>query len=286
MEASAIRFDDQVVIVTGAGRGLGRAHARGFGACGAHVIVHDAGVSIDGGGHDPSVADAVVAEIREAGGQATAAYEDLAERTSCESLVARVAESFGRLDVLVSNAGIVAYAGIEDTDASLWERIRRVNVEAPLWLSRAAFVPMTRRRHGRIVITISGHGMYVSRAPDLTAYAVSKAALYGLMNTLAGEGDPLGIRVNAISPVAATRMLRRTVEPGEAAPELVTPGVLFLASLRCDFSGVVLRATDGFFSVGRYMVSEGVQFGRTPADPEMIALNSDRISGGPPRTPS
>lgn len=145
MEAGAIRFDDQVVLITGAGRGLGRAHARAFAARGAHVVVHDAGVAIDGSGHDTSVADAVVAEIKDAGGEATAAYDDLAERSNCEALVERVIERSGRLDVFVSNAGIVRHAGIAGTDASLWDPIRRVNVEAALWLSRAAFAAMSRR---------------------------------------------------------------------------------------------------------------------------------------------
>jgi NAD(P)-dependent dehydrogenase (short-subunit alcohol dehydrogenase family) len=282
-----IRFDGQVALVTGSGRGLGCAYARLLASRGARVVVHDAGVGMDGSGSDPGVAAEVVDEITRSGGRAVACTEDLGSPANCEAIVAFVQEKFARLDVLIHNAGLVAYQGIEATDPPTWDRMLRVNVEAPFWLSRAAFPIMRRQGYGRIVLTISGVAMYREAAqPDLAAYSVGKAAQFGLMNALAAEGEAFGIRVNAISPVAATRMLRREVQAGELSPDLVAPGVAFLASERCDFSGAVLRAADGRFSAARYTYTEGMDFGRRPAVPEAIAENWGRISAGLPPLPT
>ncbi|HEX6819471.1 MAG TPA: SDR family NAD(P)-dependent oxidoreductase [Ktedonobacterales bacterium] len=275
-----IRFDGQVVLVTGAGRGLGRAYAHVLASLGAQVVVHDAGVARDGTGRDPSVADAVVREIQEAGGQAVAAYEDLSSREACEALIARTWERFGRLDALVNNAGLVRYTSLEATDAPGWESLLRVNVEAPFWLCRAAMPLMRQQGGGRIVLTVSGHGLYNTGATDLTAYSVTKAAQFGLMNALAAEGAPASIRVNAISPVAATRIYRATVAPDAFRPEQVAPGVAYLASAACGHSGVVLRAANGTFSVGRYIVTGGVNFGLQPVTPDAIAERWEEITSG------
>lgn len=280
-----IVFAGRVVLVTGAGRGLGRAYARLLAARGAQVVVHDAGVALDGTGQDRTVADTVAAEIATAGGRAFAAYEDLAQPVACAALVTRTMERFGRIDALVHSAGIVSYTGIEATDDLTWERLRRVNIDAPFLLARAVFPHMKRQRYGRIVLTVSGHGLFATEAEDLTAYGMSKAAQFGLMNMLASEGRSHGILANAISPVAATRMYRRRVEPGEAAPELIAPGVVFMASERCSFTAVVLRANDGNFSLGRYAVTAGVRSGRTAVAPEEIAAAWEQITAGPLRGP-
>ncbi len=274
-----IRFDGQVILVTGAGRGLGQAYATLFAARGAQVIVHDAGVALDGSQADRGVADSVVREIQQSGGVAIAAHENLDSREACTELVQRAWRELGRLDVLVNNAGLVAYLSLEQTDGATWERLRRVNVEAPFWLSQAAFPGMKQQGYGRIVMTVSGHGLYPTGATDLTAYSVTKAAQFGLMNALAAEGTPFNILVNAISPVAATRMYRAATAPGEMTPEQVAPGVVFLASKVCEQSGVVLRAANGAFSVGRYVFNEGVGFGREPAAPEAIAKRWEEITG-------
>jgi NAD(P)-dependent dehydrogenase (short-subunit alcohol dehydrogenase family) len=275
-----IRFDGQVVLVTGAGRGLGRAYATLFASRGARVIVHDAGVSADGTGADPEVADAVVREIRESGGAAVAAYEDLASRSACLSVIEGALERLGRLDVLVNNAGLVQFAPLEQTDEATWERLLKVNIEAPLWLCRAAFPLMRRQGGGCIVLTVSGHGLYDTGATDVATYSVTKAAQFGLMNALAAEGASAGIRVNAISPVAATRIYRATVPAGAMTPEHVAPGVAFLASSACELSGIVLRAANGVFSTGRYLVTDGVDFGHEPTTPEAIAERWEEISSG------
>lgn len=266
------------MLVTGAGRGLGRAYPKLLAERGATVVVHDAGVAIDGSGSDPSIAEMVVREIHEARGDAVARYENLESREACEALVRFAVERFGRLDALVHNAGLTAYAGIEETSPEIWERLWLVNAGAAFWLCRAAFSLMRPRRYGRIVLTVSGVALHTHDLRDLSAYAMGKGAQFGLMNALAAEGEPHGIRVNAISPVAATRMFRRTAGPGEMRPEQVAPGVVFLASSSCDVSGLVLRAANGRFSVGRYGSGAEVDLGPDPT-PEAVAVHWPRIAG-------
>jgi len=276
-----IQFDGQVAVVTGAGRGLGAAYARLLAERGAAVMVHDAGVDLNGLGGDRSVADAVVAEIRAAGGEATACYEDLTVDGACRRAVDLTLDRYGRLDVLINNAGLLGHALIEDVDPELFSRMVRVSVEAPFLLSQAAFPEMKRRRYGRIVVTTSGRAMYINAAlQGLTAYSVGRGAQLGLMVSLAAEGDPFRIRVNAVSPVATTRMTM-SKEAAPMAPEQVAPGVVFLASAACDFSGVILRAAGGRFSVARYAVSGGVDFAREAIAPEAVAERWAEIAGEP-----
>jgi NAD(P)-dependent dehydrogenase (short-subunit alcohol dehydrogenase family) len=269
-----IRFDDRVVLVTGAGRGLGAAYARAFAERGASVVVHDAGVEMDGTGGDPAFAQAVAAEV---GGVACA--ENLETDTGCRRTIEFTLERLGRLDVVVHNAGLVVWEALEQADRS-WERLRRVNVDAPFHLTRAALGPMREQGYGRFVFTTSGRAMAMDRTrPGLAAYAVGKMAHFALMIVTAAEGEPHGIRANAIAPAARTRMLSRPVEPGELEPEQVAPGVLFLASERCTFSGKVLEAGGGEFDVARWTSSRDVDFGREPVDPETIALRWAEIEG-------
>lgn len=267
-----VRFDRQVVLVTGAGRGLGRAYAMLFAQRGAHVIVHDAGVDADGVGADTSVADAVVTEIAAAGGTATPAYDDLSHAAGCEALVARVVASTTRLDALVSNAGIVRPTSLADTDTDLWDSVRRINLDASLWLGRAVMPVMQRQGYGRIVLTMTGHGRDVDPATtDLIAYSTSKWGLFGLMNSLAGIGLPHGVLVNAISPVAATRIFRATVERGTLMPEQVAPVVALLASPAWTGTGCVVGSADERVSTGQFTISRRIDFGRAPVRPEDIA---------------
>jgi len=274
-----IRFDDRVALVTGAGRGLGAAYARALAARGAAVVVHDAGVEQDGSGGDPTVADAVVAQIGAAGGTAAASYENLEERKAGLRLVEQAVERFGRLDIVIQNAGLVIWEELDEADRS-WDRMRRVSIDAPFRITRAAFPVMKEQGYGRFVFTTSGRAMAVERTrPGLAAYAVAKMAQFGLMIVTAAEGEAHGICANAVSPAAATRVLVREVAPGELEPEQVAPGLLFLASEQCTFSGKVLEAAGGEFDVARWASSEGVDFGRTPVEPETIAERWAEIEG-------
>jgi NAD(P)-dependent dehydrogenase (short-subunit alcohol dehydrogenase family) len=266
-----IRLDDRVAMVTGAGRGLGAAYARELAARGASVVVHDAGVDRAGEGGDPTVADAVADEIRAAGGTAIASYENLESEQACMRLIERAVADLGRLDVLVNNAGVVVYEPIEEAERS-WERLRRVNVDAPFHLSRAAFPVMRHQRYGRLVFTTSGIAMSAEDTrPGLAAYAAGKMAQFGLMVVFAAEGAPHGIRANAISPVAATRIYTREAEPGTLDPEQVAPAVVFLASETCELRGVVLGAAGGYFGTRWWARAGGLDLGREPAAAETIA---------------
>jgi NAD(P)-dependent dehydrogenase (short-subunit alcohol dehydrogenase family) len=276
---SEIRFDDRVVLVTGAGRGLGSAYARAFATRGASVVVHDAGVNADGSGGDRGVADAVVAEIVGAGGTAVACHENLESEEGCRRTVEATLERFERLDVVVQNAGLLVWEEFEDANRT-WDRMRRVNVDAPFHVTRAAFPVMKRQQYGRFVFTTSGRAMSVERTrPGLAAYAVGKMAHFALMIVAAREGESHGILANAVAPAAATRMLTRAVEPGELDPEQVAPGVLFLASEWCTVTGRVLEAGGGEFDVARWTSSDDVDFGRAPAEPESIADRWLEIEG-------
>jgi NAD(P)-dependent dehydrogenase (short-subunit alcohol dehydrogenase family) len=266
-----IRFDGRVVLITGAGRGLGRAYAHAFAARGAAVVVHDAGVGRAGEGADPAVADAVVDEIRAAGGTAVASYENLAAEDGCTAVVERTVAELGRLDVVVNNAGLVIYEVIEEAQRA-WEVMRRVQIDAPFHVARNAFPIMKRQRYGRLIFTTSGIAMSVEDTRrGLSAYCAGKMAQFGLMVVFAAEGREHGILANAISPVAATRVYTRPAEPGELEPEQVAPGVLFLASEECGLTGVVLAAAGGRFEVRRWQRSLGVDFGRQPVAPEELA---------------
>lgn len=258
---TSIRFDDQVVLITGAGRGLGAAYAHLFAQRGATVVVHDAGVQRDGTGHDPAVAHTVVTDIQAAGGTAFAETQDLSTREACQALIDAVETRCGRLDVLVHSAGLVVYKGIAQTTDKEWERQLRVNIEAPFWLCRAAWPIMQYQQYGRIVLTVSGYGLKWFDNSDVTAYGVGKAAQFGLMNGLAGEGRQHGILVNAISPVAATRIFRREVAPDELRPESVAPGVVFLGSQLCTWTGKVLQIAGGRCAVGAFEVNEALDLG-------------------------
>jgi NAD(P)-dependent dehydrogenase (short-subunit alcohol dehydrogenase family) len=269
-----IRFDDRVVLVTGAGRGLGAAYARAFAERGASVVVHDAGVEPDGSGGDPTVAQAVADEI---GG--LACFENLEEPAAGTRVVEQALERFGRLDVVIQNAGLVIWEELEMADRS-WDRMRRISIDAAFEITRAAFPVMKSYGYGRFVFTTSGRAMAVERTrPGLAAYSVAKMAQFGLMIVAAAEGEDHGIRANAISPAAATRVLVREVAPGELEPEQVVPGVLFLASEQCTFSGKVLEAAGGEFDVARWDSSDGIDFGKEPVDPETIAERWSEIEG-------
>lgn len=274
-----IRFDNQVAIVTGSGRGLGEAYARLLAERGARVVVHDAGVTLDGHGFDPGVANGVVSAIIEAGGVAAPSYENIETRGGCQRVIETALEHFGRLDILISNAGWIDYTPLEEVTPELFARVMNIQIAAPFWLSQAAFVAMKRQQYGRIVLTSSGRALFAEYAlPELSGYAIGKMSQIGLMHALNADGAGSGIRVNTIVPVAATRMLRRQVAPQEMRPDQVAPGVAFLASKECDASNVILAANNGRFSTIRWQESPDVDFGVRTATPEDIAEKWEQLS--------
>lgn len=256
-----IRFDNQVAIVTGSGRGLGAIYARLLADRGASVVVHDAGVSKDGTDTDLAVATNIVKSIQQAGGTAYPSTELLDSRENCKHLVKKALEQFGRLDILVHNAGWVAYESIEALTPTFLQRAISVNIEAPTWLAQAAFPAMKRQGYGRIVLTTSDRAIYQQYAlSGLAPYAMGKMAQIGLMNVLAVEGKDHGILVNAICPVAKTRMWGIQEKPEDLRPDQVAPGILYLASSECRESGVILRAANGQFTGARWVERENVNY--------------------------
>jgi NAD(P)-dependent dehydrogenase (short-subunit alcohol dehydrogenase family) len=208
--------------------------------------------------------------VPDRGGTAAACYENLEDTAAGRRIVDFALARFGRLDVLVHNAGLVVFANLEQTDVGIWDRMMAIGVDAAFHLARAAVPHMRRQGYGRIVLTTSGRAFRVEDCvPGLVAYSAAKMAQVGLMVGLAAELADTAIRINAISPVAATRALRR--DAPELLPDLVAPGVGFLASSACTASGVVLSAAGGRFSGSWWDRGETLDLGSTPASPEEIA---------------
>jgi len=256
-----IRLDDQVAIITGSGQGLGAAYARLLAERGTRVVIHDIGVNKDGTGFNPNVAADAASRIREAGGVAFPSNVILDSRDNCQRLVETTLEKFGRLDILIHNAGWVAYQSVQELTPDFLQRAISINLEAPTWLAQAAFPIMKRQNYGRIVLTTSDRAIYKQYAlSGLAPYAMGKMAQIGLMNVLAVEGKEHGILVNAISPVAKTRMWNVQDEPEDLRPDQVAPGVLYLASPECRESGFILRASNGQFTAVRWIERDNVDY--------------------------
>jgi NAD(P)-dependent dehydrogenase (short-subunit alcohol dehydrogenase family) len=251
-----IDFAGQVVIVTGAGRGLGRLFAIEIARRGGAVVVNDLGGAMHGEGSDASVADRVVEEIGRAGGVAVASYESVASPAGGEAIARIAVERFGRLDAVVSNAGIFNSVPFDDLSAAEWRRMLSVHLDGAFYLGQPAFRVMKSQGYGRFVFIASSAGLFGQ--PLEAHYAAAKAGLLGLSNVIAIEGAPHGILANTVLPFGYTRMVTDTVpdpkyreESGflnAIRPELVVPIVVFLASRACELSHHTYSAGAGRFA--------------------------------------
>ncbi len=245
-----LRFDGQVAIVTGAGNGLGRSYARYLAARGARVVVNDIGTSSMGRGASDAPAHAVTREIIDAGGHAVADTHSVAEEHSAAAIVRAALDAFGKLDIVVNNAGISIMAPFGEISSADFMKVINTNMMGVVWMCRAAWPHMQKARYGRIVNITStsflGH-------PTLTAYVTARAATFGLTRTLGLEGAEFNIKVNALSPVAGTRSVMELLEESELktwmmtklTPDIVAPAVALLAHDQCPVTGQCLSSGGG-----------------------------------------
>lgn len=272
------QFEGRVVAITGAGRGLGAAYARLLAARGAQVVVHDAGVDQDGQGGDPTVAGAVADEITRNGGQAVAVTGNLLEPAACDQVIDSALASFGRLDALVHNAGVVIWEDLEHPADEAWATTMGVTADAGFRLIRRALEPMREQGYGRIVLTTSGRATHPrGSAPGLVSYAAAKLAALGLMVGFGANLGDLDIRLNAISPVAATRVLRR--DAPELTPESVAPAVAWLCSDRVTESGLIVEASGGTFNLARFVSGPEADLGVDPGPDEFARWRAGEPEG-------
>jgi NAD(P)-dependent dehydrogenase (short-subunit alcohol dehydrogenase family) len=262
-EGGMVDFNGRVVLITGAGRGLGFAYARCMGQLGAMVLIQDIGANSDGDGVDPHIAEMAAETLRLEGLNVHAIPGELASREGCHNLCKDALQVAGRLDALIHNAGWVAYENIESIEESSFDHMMAIAAKAPLWLAQAAWPAMKAAGYGRIIMTTSCRALYPQYVHNgLASYAAAKMAVIGLTNVLASEGKKDGIIVNAISPVAQTRMWGIEGEPAELHPSEVAPGVAYLASAECTDGGWILRAANGQFHATKMREAANVDYPR------------------------
>jgi NAD(P)-dependent dehydrogenase (short-subunit alcohol dehydrogenase family)/uncharacterized OB-fold protein/putative sterol carrier protein len=244
-----IRFDDQVAVVTGAGGGLGRTYALELARRGAKVVVNDLGGAPDGSGQSTSMADNVVDEITAAGGTAIANYDSVASLEGGQDIIQSALDSFGRIDILINNAGILRDKSFAKMTPELWQDVLDVHLQGAFNVTQPAFKAMRQQGYGRIVMTSSAAGLFGNFGQ--TNYAAAKLGIVGLMHTLKLEGQKYNIKVNTVAPLATTRLTEDVLPPDlteKLDPELVAPLVIYLCSNQCTDTGLILNAGMGFFS--------------------------------------
>jgi NAD(P)-dependent dehydrogenase (short-subunit alcohol dehydrogenase family) len=272
-----IRFDERVAIVTGAGKGLGRAYALHLAARGARVLVNNRRRSHS----EPSSADEVVHAIRQAGGEAIANYDSVEDPAAGERMVQQAFDAWGRIDVLVNNAGVDQRSSFHKISLAEYERIFAINFHGSLYVTHAAYARMRAAGYGRIVVSTSAAGLYGLHG--LTAYSASKAALIGFMRALALEGKSHNVLTNAIAPFAATPMTARQGNMPEEfmttmRPEFVAPAVTLLVSEQTRLNGQVIMAGKGVFRRAAAVEGRGLCYTeQADITPEALARDIEQL---------
>jgi len=266
-----IDFKGRVAIVTGAGGGLGRQHALALAARGARVLVNDLGGARDGSGGSVSAAEAVVAEIRAAGGEAMANGASVTDFSAVQAMVQQAVEAWGRVDILVNNAGILRDKTFAKMELADFELVVNVHLMGAVHCTKAVWAIMNEQKYGRIVMTTSSSGLYGNFGQS--NYGAAKMALVGLMQTLALEGAKHDIRVNCLAPTAATRMTEGLMPEAVLAalkPEAVVPAMLVLTSQDAP-TRTILCAGAGTFEAAHITLTQGVWLGTDALTPERLA---------------
>ncbi|MCB0219927.1 MAG: SDR family oxidoreductase [Chrysiogenetes bacterium] len=244
-----IRYDDRVAIVTGAGGGLGREHALFLASRGAKVVVNDLGGSFKGEGADQTPAQKVVDEIKAAGGQAVANYDSVATIDGGKNIVRTALDEWGRVDIVINNAGILRDVSFHKMSEADWDSIFAVHVKGAFCVTQAAWTHMKEAGYGRVVVTSSGAGLWGNFGQ--VNYGGAKLALVGMMNSMRVEGAKSNIKVNAIAPIAKSRMTETVMPPPMLAkfdPAIIAKMVGYLVSEECELSGSIIEGGGGFFT--------------------------------------
>ena len=273
-----IRFDGRVAIVTGAGNGLGRAHALGLASRGAKVVVNDFGGARDGTGGSLTPAQAVVEEIKKAGGTAMADGADVSDFEQVTAMVERATKEWGSVDLMCANAGILRDKSFGKMEAADFRKVLDVHLVGSFYCCKAAWNGMRERNYGRIVLTTSSSGLYGNFGQ--ANYGAAKTGMVGLMNVLAEEGRKNDIRVNIISPTAATRMTEELLPPQALElmkPESITPAVEYMLSEDAP-TRTIMGAGAGSFAVIRIVESEGINLPPSEWTPDAVAAHFKEIS--------
>ncbi|MBZ2187501.1 SDR family oxidoreductase [Alcanivorax sp. JB21] len=266
---STLNFDDKVVIVTGAGNGLGRSHALAFAARGARVVINDLGGSATGEGADRSAADKVVDEITAAGGEAVANHDSV---TDGDRIVQCALDNFGRVDIVINNAGILRDKSFHNMTEDDWDLVYNVHVKGAFKVTHAAWPHLREQEYGRIIFTASAAGIYGNFGQ--ANYAMAKLGLHGMAQSLAIEGAKRNIVVNTIAPIAGSRMTATIMPPQiveQLKPEFVTPLVLTLCHEAHRDSGSLYEVGAGWIGKLHWERSKGHGFPISqPLTPEAI----------------
>jgi NAD(P)-dependent dehydrogenase (short-subunit alcohol dehydrogenase family) len=263
---------DRVVVVTGAGGGLGRQYALTLAGEGACVVVNDLGGARDGTGSGSAMADQVVAEINEAGGRAVANYDSVADPQGAENIVKTALEEFGKVDGVVSNAGILRDGTFHKMAFENWDAVLKVHLYGGYNVIRAAWPHFREQGYGRIVVATSTSGLFGNFGQ--ANYGAAKLGLVGLINTLAQEGAKYNIKANAVAPIAATRMTEDILPPEllrNLTPEFVAPVVTFLCTEEAPDSGAVYIVGGGKVQRAALFQNEGFTFTTPPSVPELAS---------------
>ena len=253
-----LRFDDRVAVITGGGRGLGAAYAKLLASRGAKVVVNDPGVSMAGDGNDAGPAQQLVQEIQATGGDAVANTDSVATPEGGEAIIKTALDRYGRIDIIIHNAGIVRRALLKEMSFEDFESVLDVHLRGGFHVVRAAFPYMCEARYGRIVLTGSINGLYGNRG--VVNYSAAKAGLIGLSNVAAIEGEEYGIKSNVILPGAVTRMAEGldTSKYPPMDPELVAPVVAWLSHESCSITGEMLISIAGRIARAYAAETQGV----------------------------